>query len=162
MRFKDPVLRKLWTIAKAHGIQQLVDVGTDPNYRSNVQNNPGPYLNRSSCGGQDYIELGIYQSTHKKIISFFHELGHCVDPCDWSKEDALIWDRERSAWLLGLEIAYEHGYRFRPYVLNWADEQLMTYVGYEEHEFKNYVPPAKKRRFPKDSVTKIWKKILDS
>lgn len=159
-RFKDPVLRSLWTIAKAHGIREMVDVQTDLRYENVVASYRQQFLNRSSCGGRDFIELGLYRSTPKKIISFFHELGHCIDPCDWSKKEALIWDKERAAWLLGLQAAYAHGYRFRPYVLAWADQQLMSYVGYEEHEFRNYVPPVKKRRFPKDSVTRIWKLIL--
>lgn len=94
------------------------------------------YINRSACYGcPPTIELGIYDDPELKLISFFHEVGHFLDPVTWSKVGwATMYDMESSAWVYAYGIALEYGITFSDNAKSWAKVQLESYYGFEERE----------------------------
>lgn len=82
------------------------------------------YLNRSVHIGGDSICIGIYEDGELKLLSFFHELGHCVDP---RVQHESKYDQEHRAWHFAYRLSESEGFSFSPRALRWAREQLATY-----------------------------------
>jgi len=71
------------------------------------------------------IEIGIYADAELRLLSFFHELGHCLDstrPWHTSK-----LDQERAAWEIAYSLATSHGVESSAEARDWASAQLETY-----------------------------------
>lgn len=102
------------------------------------------------------VEIGLYYDVYQEEISFFHELGHIFHGWLGNPRRVLKWQIELAAWQKGLEIAKEQGYYFPSDALEWADTQLLTYVGYEEREIMDYVRPRTAPKFPLFPVQKHW------
>lgn len=89
------------------------------------------YTNCSSCAGSDEIFLGVYEDPELRMLSFFHELGHCVSAKlgqipDY--EDLPYYHySEALAWQVGLSLASTYNIEFSPKALTWAKEQLGSY-----------------------------------
>ena len=86
------------------------------------------YRNRSASAGKDYIWLGEYEDSQLRTISFFHELGHCIDPNGHHKSKYI---QEKSAWKVGLKAAKKHGIKFSKKACRWKNKQLRTYLKYK-------------------------------
>lgn len=82
------------------------------------------YLNRSLSAGADYIEIGIYDDNELRMLSFFHELGHCLDPCRLHKTE---FAQEQAAWDVGYQLAAFEGVEFSENARMWALANLETY-----------------------------------
>lgn len=89
----------------------------------------------SWSAGKDLIILGIYQDPELRLISFFHELGHCLDSrqipdvrkMDYWKDYPYNHYFEAKAWKIGLQIASENGINFSSNSKEWAAKQLLSY-----------------------------------
>jgi hypothetical protein len=99
------------------------------------------YLERSCCSGNN-ICIGLYKNKEHLLISFFHELGHIIDPRTQHHTQV---DCECRAWTFGLWVARNEGYHFSLETLEWADDQLQSYndkmcYGKTDYEhLKNYI-----------------------
>lgn len=91
------------------------------------------YRNCSAQAGKDYICLGVYSDPELRLLSFFHELGHCVDNrCSGPRVienpgHPYHHFHEASAWRTGLKIATKEGVTFSRQALAWAETQLSSY-----------------------------------
>jgi len=97
------------------------------------------YQETSYSAPPDLIYLGQYQNSEFKLISFFHELGHCFNAkkgyCNWPLGSACSDCRkctyqhyyEASAWKTGLRVASRHQVKFTKEALQWAQQQLSSY-----------------------------------
>lgn len=94
------------------------------------------YKNRSTSAGGDWILLGIYNDTELRLLSFFHELGHCVNARRVLErgENRVVNPEhdyhhysEALAWRTGLELAQAEDVEFSGASLRWARKQLGTY-----------------------------------
>lgn len=112
-------------IAEKYGIKlHFVTIG-DTNW---ILNGKDAYFNRSACAGKE-IWLGVYVNKEQKIASFFHEIGHAIDPIDWSvnanektKHKSELW-----AWEIGFKLAETYGITFTAKTKAWARRQANTY-----------------------------------
>ena len=66
--------------------------------------------------------LGIFDNEDLKIASFFHELGHVVKP----RRKGFV-NCEGDAWIIGMELASEHGFVFKGATVAWMFKQLKSY-----------------------------------
>lgn len=89
---------------------------------------PEYYVNRSFSIGRREILLGTYMDPELKLISFFHELGHCTQPKVTEQITLLV--HEAAAWKQGLLLAETQGLKFSANALSWALDQLVTYENY--------------------------------
>lgn len=95
------------------------------------------YINRSVCYGRA-VEIGMYDDKEIELISFFHEVGHIIDPIDWSKvEGATKWHQEASAWRLAFRLMANYEVDLTDKTRLWAMEQLNSYICFEDREKKN-------------------------
>lgn len=133
----------LETIARRYGVQ-LEDMALP-----GAEGAEDFYTERSAAMGRTIL-LGVYRDPGRRAVSFFHELGHLLAP-DMGP-DAETYDRELQAWRVGLMVALVEGYKAPPAALEWADEQLETYVGWEAREVRGYVPPALPRQYSARAV----------
>ena len=94
-------------------------------------------VNHCSYVGGGPIWVGYYDDDELRTISFFHEIGHILEPAHLYAEAAAAddtdWEqfglmREVLAWLRGLEEAHRRGYSFSPEALAWATEQWGSYI----------------------------------
>jgi hypothetical protein len=96
-------------------------------------NGEDSYIDHSYVAG-NYIELGIYEDPEKRIVSFFHEMGHILTPKRVHKRCNTKYEIEEKAWRYGYKLAKFYGIEFNKETKKWAQEQLDTYIGYEERE----------------------------
>jgi hypothetical protein len=142
------------------------------------------WRDQSACSGDD-ITLGVYDNPEWRAASFFHELGHILEDRSgrslrptfvpgvevlgfWLRrgqhlyppggEHLRMWDYELWAWEMGLLLAAREGYRFSDETLGWCDQQLETYIGWEEREVLegHWHPPDPERTFPVDLLVKAF------
>lgn len=114
-------------------INLVQDDPEDPSVKANGRDG---YDNRSCCAAPDWIEIGIYSDVELKLISLFHELGHCllsgrgfpVKMFDYAKTASAFY--EAQCWITGLEYAAATypDLKFSESALVWAFEQVKTYV----------------------------------
>lgn len=83
------------------------------------------YVNRSTHSLGE-ITIGLYESSELRLLSFFHELGHCVDKGPWDSK----YEQERRAWELGYALAEKESIDFSKSARAWAMCQLRTYEMY--------------------------------
>tara|TARA_R100001244_G_scaffold25113_2_gene25329 strand:+ start:5754 stop:6173 length:420 start_codon:yes stop_codon:yes gene_type:complete len=123
-------------IAYLHGVS--VDMLEDTQFNKN-----------SACSaGDDWVGLGVYEDDELGLISFYHELGHCLDPRRSYPEQPYGCFFEAEAWRCGLELASFAGVNFTPAALGWATEQLKSYYdGKEWHEDPSFFPDARSYAF---------------
>lgn len=90
------------------------------------------YINRSASAGKE-IWIGIYDCEEFKLASFFHEVGHIIDPIDWSinADSETMYKSEVWAWEIGFKLAEVYGITFSDRVKLWAKKQTETYINYE-------------------------------
>jgi hypothetical protein len=119
-------------IAENRGIQLIeVQLG-DELCKANGEDS---YINHSYVCGNDRIELGIYDDPEKRIISFFHEIGHTmVSDRSIKRVKYDTYKCERLAWKYGLRLAKFYGFKFNKETKKWAKEQLNSYIGHDERE----------------------------
>lgn len=85
------------------------------------------YINNSYCTF-DEIWIGIYEDEEKKLAFFFHEIGHIIDPIDWSlncnnsKNEMELW-----AWEIGFKLAKSYGIVFNKEIYDWAKMKSDSY-----------------------------------
>jgi len=107
----------------------------------------------SYSAGADTIWLGTYSDVELRLISFFHELGHCLDVQRKTLpayEDLPYYHfNEASAWKTGLALAEKEGVKFSKPAIRWAKKQLNTYFGDGSKELTpiKYLVKAKKYAF---------------
>jgi len=91
-------------------------------------NGEDTYINKSYTSGNQ-MWLGIYDDEAKELASFFHEVGHILDPIDWSVNTSknVRYQIERWAWKIGFRLAENHGIYFHDSIKEWAKEQAITY-----------------------------------
>lgn len=111
---------QLQTFADLHNVELIFLVSGDPECLSMGDDY---YTNSSFCYG-DVILIGLYDDQELKVISFFHELGHILDP---DRPHVNKYEMEAVAWKIGIEKAKEYNILFSPETLEWADVQLETY-----------------------------------
>lgn len=110
---------------------QLVEVQSGDNLCK--ANGEDAYIDHSYVAGK-YIELGIYSDPEKKIVSFFHEMGHILTPKRVHKRCNTVYEIEEKAWKYGYKLAKFYGIEFNKDTKDWAKAQLESYKGYEERE----------------------------
>jgi hypothetical protein len=86
------------------------------------------------------IVLGPFQDAHCRVAAFFHELGHLEHhrSANFRHADTLKYDDEFTAWVHGIELAEIEGVRFDDKTLAWCDEQLASYIGWEQREVRGW------------------------
>lgn len=91
-------------------------------------NGEDTYINRSFCSGKE-IWIGIYKNEELRLASFFHEVGHIIDPIDWSlnANSTTQYKSEAWAWEIGFRLAETHGIVFSKKTKQWAKKQVNTY-----------------------------------
>jgi len=117
-------------IADYYGVE-LVEVQAGDKYCK--ANGEDTYINRSFVAGK-YIELGIYTDPEKRLVSFFHEMGHILTPKRVHNKCRTKYQVEEKAWKYGYKLAKSFGIEFNKDTKQWAKEQLNGYKGYEERE----------------------------
>lgn len=83
------------------------------------------YVGRS-FSSEDTIWIGLYSDGERKLLSFFHELGHVLDGRT-DRPRVSVYDNERVAWEVGRRVADRECVRFSEEAWRWAAEQLATY-----------------------------------
>jgi len=109
------------------------DITFHPDGREAVTNpDPQVFVERSFSAG-DEIFMGQYADPERRLLAFFHELGHCVT---WMQNEIPVFEAcpyyhypEALAWKRGIELAAEHGVTFTPESLAWARKELTSYFG---------------------------------
>lgn len=88
------------------------------------------------------IILGHYDDEELMLISFFHELGHCLVgknnyefATKWNYNKMMI---ELECWNIGLEEARKNNILFTDKAVAWGLEQVLTYEGHCERERHGY------------------------
>ncbi len=117
-------------IADYYGVE-LVEVQPGDSFCK--ANGEDTYINRSFVAGK-YIELGIYADPEKRLVSFFHEMGHILTPKGVNNKCRTKYQVEEKAWKYGYKLAKSFGIEFNKDTKQWAVEQLNGYKGYEERE----------------------------
>lgn len=135
-------------VAKKYGIT-LTHV--DDGYINKIGRDKNLFANRSFAIGSKDIVLGNYNNNEHRLMSFFHELGHCID-CDdpyipfdhkeifdpafdrqadteYSQKYKSRYEMEASAWFIGFAEAAKNGIAFSADAYKWAQEQLNGYMG---------------------------------
>lgn len=85
------------------------------------------------------IYIGVYDDPEKKIISFFHELGHnlikesFMELCNYN---TLIIEFE--CWNIGIKEALKRQIYFSDESIQWGLQQCLSYVGNDERESSSY------------------------
>ena len=121
-------------IAEHRGIK-LIEIHPGDEYCK--ANGEDAYINHSFIAGRDEIELGIYDDPEKKIISFFHEVGHTMVPRRSIKRVKYdTYKCEALAWKYGLRLAKYYGIEFKRETKKWAKSQLNSYIGHDEREIR--------------------------
>ena len=96
-------------------------------------NGESEYVNRSYFSGRT-IWVGIYTDQEKKLASFFHEVGHIIDPIEiWEANGDPIGVRHKIelwAWTIGFKLAESYGITFSANTKRWAKRQADTYLKY--------------------------------
>jgi hypothetical protein len=114
-----------------HNNVNLIEVQPGDQYCK--ANGEDAYIDHSYVAGKD-IELGIYADPEKKIISFFHEMGHILTPNRVHKRCNTKYEIEKKAWKYGFKLAKFYGIEFNKDTKEWANAQLESYRGWEERE----------------------------
>lgn len=98
-------------------------------YNVNVDRDIWNDLKNTSWSAGNDIYIGEYEDYNIELVSFFHELGHIKMPEFFSNKRVCLakMTQESLAWEIGLNLAFENGYIFDGYVLEWARKQLKTY-----------------------------------
>ena len=117
-------------IADYYGVE-LVEIQPGDSFCK--ANGEDTYINRSFVAGK-YIELGIYADPEKRLVSFFHEMGHILTPKGVNNKCRTKYQVEEKAWKYGYKLAKSFGIEFNKDTKQWAVEQLNGYKGYEERE----------------------------
>jgi len=117
-------------IADYYGVE-LVEIQPGDSFCK--ANGEDTYINRSFVAGK-YIELGIYADPEKRLVSFFHEMGHILTPKGVNNKCRTKYQVEEKAWKYGYKLAKSFGIEFNKDTKQWAKEQLNGYKGYEERE----------------------------
>lgn len=121
-------MQNLINIAKDFDLKIVQVIVDDENCNDNGVDN---YINSSYIIG-DTIYLGIYDDINKKIISFFHEIGHHIIDRDFIdetiKKQNCSFLIEQKCWQIGFELAEQYKYCFDSDVYEWANEQTKTYL----------------------------------
>lgn len=100
-------------------------------------NCPNAPPNSSWSAGFDCIGIGLYENTEFELVSFFHELGHCLLARDGTPNlDSMPlshWkiEQEAQAWAVGFAMADCYSIKFSAKARAWARKQLRTYLGCE-------------------------------
>jgi hypothetical protein len=88
------------------------------------------------------ILLGHFQDEEVCTLFFFHELGHAMledlldDPTStFSEYWCTLYEEEKEAWRLGLDLAKRHQICFSPDTLVWVDYALGTYQEADNSDF---------------------------
>jgi hypothetical protein len=71
------------------------------------------------------ICLGLYWNSEKRLLSFFHELGHIKN---LEQEFESAYDEEESAWSFAFEEARKYGFVFCKSTTHWANKCLASYA----------------------------------
>jgi hypothetical protein len=83
-------------------------------------------FNHSASADRDEIMLGIYEDKELQSLSFFHELGHCLES-DYRGLRTLL-GIEANAWATAWRISREdYNIAWTDKAIVWAMGQLMTY-----------------------------------
>lgn len=95
---------------------------------------PG-YFSEYSCCTYDEIWLGIYKDPERRLLAFFHELGHCASKLP----DYSAWPfdhyNEAMAWRVGIKISYDlNSTIFSEGAQSWARTELASYFEDENPE----------------------------
>lgn len=120
----------LQEIAEHYGVNLTQVNPGDSHCKANGED---AYINHSYVAGKD-IELGIYEDPEKRIISFFHEMGHILTPKRVHKRCNTKYEIEAKAWKYGYKLAKFYGIEFNKDTKDWAKAQLESYKGWEKRE----------------------------
>ncbi len=82
------------------------------------------YDNRSYCIGKDKIVVGIYEDDELFLVSFYHELAHCLFDYD---RNTSIYAFEQAVWENTFKLLEEHDYKISDNTAVWCLEQLNSY-----------------------------------
>jgi len=85
------------------------------------------------------IFIGIYKDEEKKLISFFHELGH--KEISWAFKKAFKLNTlliEIECWRCGIELARSYGIFFSDNAIKFGYEKALTYTGHDERERSSF------------------------
>lgn len=85
--------------------------------------------------GNNEIVVGRYNNCENLLISFFHEVGHCLlgsESCrDFAYNTLLI---ELECWNIGLKEAMKRGINFSDNAIQFGYNKALSYVGHDERE----------------------------
>ena len=108
-----------------------------------VDDAPGKYvdffaLDSSWIVGNDIV-IGKYTNDENMLISFFHELGHCLISREyidkWEYNTLMI---ELECWNIGIEEARKRKILFSDSAIKFGFEKALTYSGHDERECMNW------------------------
>jgi len=109
--------------------KKIIDCEDDKKY---IQaNDIKDYINSSYICGDEII-LGLYKDKKKRLISFFHEIGHIL--VDQEFKESVEYDSfliELEASHRGIKFAKERGIEFHKKIKHWLYRQAITYVDYK-------------------------------
>jgi hypothetical protein len=92
------------------------------------------YFNRACCVDNNEIQLGIFDCQQKRLLAFFHELSHCLEP-QW-RFNELKYDYEKRVWRRSLIEAIKYGIIFSYQMKRFA---IMLNNTYKDWEKQNYL-----------------------
>jgi len=97
------------------------------------------YINNCFVIGKSEIIIGKYENEENKLISFFHEIGHCLIEKEfiekWKYNTLII---EIECWNIGIEEARKRNILFSDNAIKFGYEKALSYVGHDEREVYNY------------------------
>jgi len=114
-------------IAKEFG-KKIIDCEKEDQYIK--ANGMRFYINASHLAGDEII-LGLYKDKKKRLISFFHEIGHILidDKFREDNEDPFLFELEASH--RGIKFAKERGIEFPKKIKQWLYRQAISYIDYK-------------------------------
>lgn len=130
---------KIYDIAKEHDIK--VTRITEKNIKIYVKEHgidAKNLINNSYIVGDDEIILGLYDDKEIRTAAFFHEMGHTLVSKRFSK--LVDYDRvleEYQAWIEGIKLAKNYGFKFSHKCYVYMLESLETYHRDTINMYKN-------------------------
>lgn len=108
--------------AKKYNVK-LIDVAVTTDYHKTV-NMPEETFIEHSCNIGDEIIIGLYNNPERRLVSFFHEVGHTLYEGDAKNK----YDQECRAWQACFRLLKEEKIPVTEETTRWCREQLKTYI----------------------------------
>ena len=107
---------------------------------------PKDYIEKSYICGREII-LGIFEDPERRLISFFHEVGHVLLSDEFKEKwNYSTLHLEIECWNLGIELARTDGVLFSDAALKWGYEQALGYAGHDERELVDWAWAERKKK----------------